>query len=64
MLKIRIRKHQLVNKQGQNVVLQCSGQNKASYVLGNNTDTTWYDITDSVSGLEELEFIISKDDTS
>lgn len=64
MLKIKIRKHQLINKQAQNVVLQCSGQNKATYVLGNNPDTTWYDITDGVSGLDDLEFIIKKDDLS
>jgi hypothetical protein len=58
IVKIEIRKHQLVNKQGQNVLIDCVN-NQGSYILG-NVDSTWIDITAETDGLEDLELYIKK----
>lgn len=63
MLKIKIRRGQLKDKQGNNVLVECSGANKASYVAG-SVDGTWYDVTDDVGGLDDLKFIITTDSQS
>ncbi len=58
-MKLRIRKHQLKNRAGQNVTLACNGM-KASYIRG-NVDSAWIDVTANTSGLDELEFIMRSD---
>ena len=58
LIKIEIRKHQLVNKQGENVIIDCVN-NQGAYMLG-NVDSTWIDITNDTSGLEELELYIKR----
>jgi hypothetical protein len=62
-LKLRIRKHQLVDKDGNNVVINCSSEFKASYVPG-DIDGTWYDVTGDAGGLDEFKILIAKDPTS
>jgi hypothetical protein len=62
-LTIKIRKHQLTNKTGQNVIIECSSVNKATYVLG-NSDSTWYDVTNDTDGLNDLTVQIDKDETT
>ncbi len=58
-MKLRIRKHQLKNRSGQNVTLSCSGM-KASYVRG-EVDSAWIDITEHTVGLNDLEFVMRSD---
>lgn len=58
-MKLRIRKHQLKNRTGQNVTLSCTGM-KASYKRG-DVDSTWIDVTPYTVGLDELEFIMRSD---
>lgn len=63
MLKLYIRPHQLTNKQGDNVIIQCNG-NRAEYVAG-NVAGEWTEITDDTDGLNELElFFRSEDNTN
>lgn len=59
-LKIKIRRHQFLNKEGQNVVLNCTGENVAEWVLG-DVDGTWYDVTEDVDDLDGLEIIVRQE---
>lgn len=61
MYRIEIRKHQIKNKNGDNVTIGCYGTS-AEYLLGNNADTSWYDITGTVSNLNDIEFIWDVDE--
>jgi len=52
-LRIEIQKFQHKDKDGNNVVVDCTG-GIATYISGTE-DATWYDITDDVDGLDGLQ---------
>lgn len=62
MLKLFIRPHQLTNKQGDNVIIQCNG-NRAEYIAGDVSDA-WVEVTEDTDGLKELELFFKTDDTT
>ena len=62
-LKVEIRRHQFLNKEQQNVILSCSGQNVAEWVAG-SVDGTWYDVTSDAEGLENFTLIVRQDGAS
>lgn len=53
MLKIEIQKYQHKDADGNNVIVDCSG-GVATYISGTE-DATWYDITEDVDGLDNLQ---------
>ena len=53
--KIEIRKHQIVNDQGVDIIVQCDQINLTSnYVPGTISPNDWIDITNDVSGLQKI----------
>ena len=54
MLKIEIRKHQHVDKNGNNVLIDCTN-NIATYIPGTIPNNSWIDITEDCENLESLE---------
>ncbi|MCQ4139227.1 hypothetical protein [Chryseobacterium sp. EO14] len=54
MLKIEIRKHQHVDNDGNNVIIDCTN-NVATYISGTIPDNDWIDITEDCENLDSLE---------
>jgi hypothetical protein len=52
-LRIFLRRHQIVDADLGNVVVQCNPDGTASYVPG-SVDPTWYEFTDLATGLDKL----------
>jgi hypothetical protein len=62
-LKVEIRKHQHVDVDGNNQIVQCT-EGVAEYVSGTLTDYDWYDITEDVVGIENMVFSASISETT
>lgn len=55
MLQIEIRKHQHKDKNGNDVIIDCTG-NIATYISGSIPNNEWIDITEDCEGLDSIEF--------
>jgi len=62
-LKIEIRKHQHIDADGNNLIVQCNA-GVAEYVSGTLTDYQWHNITDDVVGADNLVFSASISETT